>query len=334
MSALPKISIVTPSYNRVWAISSCIESIRRQHYPDYEHIIIDGGSTDGTLELIQAAAAQDPRIRYVSGPDRGMYDAVNKGMAQVRGEIVTYLNTDDFYFPGALHTVARSFQSSPEVDLVYGHWMSWHPETGFVEPMPVLRYNAADMATFACLPQPAVFFRRKLVESITPFDLSFKLLADNAFFARVIVQGAQACRVDCYLSMQTVHSGNLLAGNSEAVKQAIEEGNRYRRSLQRSVGHQPVRLGLARSKARLLPLLWRFALIVQLLRLRLAGGRKTGQVPAQMAGSGIWSLKHLIGYVTSGAGRHRHPFLVVAQQRMSELMGFRVPDPSRPHEPA
>ena len=211
----PRITIVTPSFNRGWSIRSCIESLRSQTFVDYEHIIVDGGSTDDTLKILHEVSEADSRIKYITEPDNGMYDAVNKGMRLASSEIVAYLNTDDFYLPHTLEQVLRAFAENPDVSMLYGHWMSWHSEINFLEILPVLNYSAADLALFAVLPQPSVFFKRKVFESIGGFDLSYKLLADNDFFSKAAVNGFKFKRIDEYLAVQTVHSGNLLAGNAD-----------------------------------------------------------------------------------------------------------------------
>ena len=225
----PTISIVTPCFNRVWAVQACIASVRSQVGVDYEHIIVDGGSTDGTIEVLRAEAASDGRVRFVSQPDDGMYDAVNRGLRMASGDVLAYLNTDDFYLAGTFSRVADLFARSPTVSMVYGHWMSWYPATGFLELLPVNRYTSTDIATYALLPQPSVFFRRSVFEALDGFDLSYKLVADNEFFSRAVETGFVCVHLDSFFSVQTVHSGNLLAGNETAAAQSSAEIDRYRK---------------------------------------------------------------------------------------------------------
>ena len=117
-SQYPRITIITPSYNQGQFIEETIQSVLNQGYPNLEYIIIDGGSTDQTVEIIKRYAAQ---IAYwVSEPDRGQTHAINKGLAQATGEILAYLNSDDYYLPGALHAVAKYFGCNPQVDLLHG----------------------------------------------------------------------------------------------------------------------------------------------------------------------------------------------------------------------
>ena len=113
MKAFPKISIVIPSYNKVKYIQETLESVIFQKYPNLEVIIQDGGSTDGTLEIIKKYAKKYPKIiSWVSIKDKGQVDAINRGLRKAKGNIVTYLNADDLYEKGALFEIAQSFLKS------------------------------------------------------------------------------------------------------------------------------------------------------------------------------------------------------------------------------
>src|SRR5512141_2296726 len=103
MKTTLKISIITPSFNRVDMLDACIKSVLSKNYPNFEHIVVDGGSTDGTLDLLKKYS----HIYMVSGPDQGMYDALNKGLALATGDIVSFLNTDDLYGEDVFHSVAN-----------------------------------------------------------------------------------------------------------------------------------------------------------------------------------------------------------------------------------
>ena len=324
----PKITIVTPSFNRCWAIPACLASIRSQHNVDYEHIIMDGGSTDGTLEYLHAEAAKDQRIRVISEADSGMYDAVNKGMKIARANIVAYLNTDDFYLPGVLTEVISAFEQTPTLAMLYGHWMSWHPEHEFLEVQPVQNYRAADLAYFAVLPQPSVFFRRSVIEQLGGFDLSFKLLADNDFFSRVAVAGLPFKRLNFFLSVQTVHSGNLLAGNSAAVIQAKQEGRRYRNTRKMELAMQGVvstslPVCTARIKYAMLPIAWRAQLLFKFWHAIFNRGSYLSTPWRYIEGR--FSLKIMCRYLFSRLPRQFHPFFRVSQSEMCRFVGFQVP---------
>src|SRR5262249_25886537 len=122
---LPGFSIVMPSFRQAHYIDRSIRSILNQRYPDTELIVIDGGSQDGTVAILESYARQLAYWR--SEPDQGQSDALNKGFRQATGEIVGWLNSDDLYLPGAFQDVARVFNAHPEIDVVYGDWFAIDP---------------------------------------------------------------------------------------------------------------------------------------------------------------------------------------------------------------
>ena len=114
------ISIITPVYNGEKFIESCIKVVIEQNCSNAEHIIVDGGSTDGTVRIIKQYAEQYPHIRWVSEPDKGQSDAMNKGIALAKGEILGFLNVDDFYEPNVLNRVLEIFKTLPNPSLLMG----------------------------------------------------------------------------------------------------------------------------------------------------------------------------------------------------------------------
>jgi len=116
MSGLPKISIVTPSFNSVSTIAETIQSVLAQDYPAWEHIVADGGSTDGTAAVLKSF----PHLRWVSEKDEGHYHAMNKGLAMASGDLIVILNADDCFRPGALRAVAAAFHNHPDWDALFG----------------------------------------------------------------------------------------------------------------------------------------------------------------------------------------------------------------------
>ena len=327
MKSHPKISIVTPSFNRGWSIRACIESLQNQTFVDYEHIIIDGGSTDNTLEILKEVSLYDSRVKYISEPDDGMYDAVNKGLRMALGDICAYLNTDDFYLPNTLESVIRRFETEPELSMIYGHWMSWHPETNFLEILPVLNYTAPDLATFAVLPQPSVFFRNEVFESLGGFDLSFKLLADNDFFSKAAVKGFKFKRIEDYLSIQTVHSGNLLAGNCESIIQARQEGIRYRKNRQQELIQSGFKInGLRKTgfKRIILPIVWRINLILRWSY----KSKNTAEFRSEIISSKYSdsSLFLFLRYLFGRGDRYKFSFNKIDHVTLSNRLKFSVPN--------
>lgn len=181
---LPLISVVTPSYNQAQFLEDTLQSVASQDYPRTEHIVIDGGSTDGSVDIIRRHAA---RLRHwVSEPDRGQSHAINKGLSLARGDVLAWLNSDDTYLPGALREVGGLFAANPDVDLVYGDFVYTD-----VAGQPLRRRHVFATISYESLlyhdylGQPAVFFRRSLFEKVGPLDESLHYCMDWDLFLRM-----------------------------------------------------------------------------------------------------------------------------------------------------
>jgi len=160
----PLVSVVTPSFNHGHFIEETLLSVKSQDYPNIEHIVVDGGSTDKTLEILKKYEGVY-NLRWISEPDEGHADAVNKGFRMAYGEIVGWLNSDDVYFDrNVIRTVVEAFQRHSEADIVYGDCAYiWEDGTILrIQCVPGFRYNRLSRGCF--LEQPAVFFRRHVVE--------------------------------------------------------------------------------------------------------------------------------------------------------------------------
>jgi glycosyltransferase involved in cell wall biosynthesis len=168
MSAL-KVSIITPSFNQARFLPDTLRSVRAQDYPNIEHIVVDGGSTDGTIELLKAA----PGIRWISEPDRGQVDALNKGFAMATGEILAWLNSDDVMNPDTVRVAADTLQRTG-ADLVYGDveivdevGRPLRTSCGIPFDLRVLLYGINYIG------QQTVFFRRELLQKAGPLREEF-----------------------------------------------------------------------------------------------------------------------------------------------------------------
>jgi glycosyltransferase involved in cell wall biosynthesis len=186
---LPRVSVVTPSFNQAAYLEETIRSVLEQDYPHVEYLVIDGGSTDGSVELIRRYA--DRLAYWTSEPDRGQADAINKGWARATGDIVAFLNSDDYYLPGAISAAVEAFRRDPDLGLVCGQ-AQWVTESG--EPIQTSRFRLDDRSSRevfdvegqTSVPQPAAFVRREVIERVGMLDASFHYGLDGEFFARVL----------------------------------------------------------------------------------------------------------------------------------------------------
>lgn len=185
--ALPLISVVTPSYNQGPYIRETIESVLGQGYPNLEYWVVDGGSTDGTLGILRAYEA-DPRFHWLSEPDRGQADAVNKGWRRCRGALLGWLNSDDTYLPGALATLAGYLAAHPAVDAVFGDALRVSPAGAPLGLLAGRPFDLAAMLDANYLAQPTVLQRRRLVEGMGPLRLDLHYALDFDYYARAALR--------------------------------------------------------------------------------------------------------------------------------------------------
>ena len=180
----PRISVITPSLNQGRYLRQTIESVLSQDYADLEYIVVDGGSVDDSVDIIREYG--DRITSWTSEADRGQSDAVNKGFARATGEIFAFLNSDDYYLPGALARAAEAFAASPNAGAVYGrsHFVAEDGRVLRTDGQPIDTRRMIDGA-YPTLPQPSVFVRRETIDRVGYLDPDLHYTFDKEFFWRV-----------------------------------------------------------------------------------------------------------------------------------------------------
>jgi len=178
----PLISVVIPSYNKAEFIEDAIRSVLAQDYPHKEVIIFDNCSTDGSGEIFQ----RYPSLHVFREPDKGQSDALNKGFAAARGDVVAWLNADDYFLPGTFARVAQYMVEHPEIDVLYGDYYWVDKQGNFIKELRLLDFNLP-MSIYCGMniPGTLAFFRKRIFEEGHYLDTSFRYLMDMEFVTRL-----------------------------------------------------------------------------------------------------------------------------------------------------
>ncbi len=179
----PLVSIITPSYNQAAYLEQTLRSVLEQSYPRIEYLVADGGSNDGSLEIIRRYA--DRLAWWVSEPDRGQADGINKGLQRAQGEIVAWLNSDDLYRPGAIAQAVEFFRVNPSIGLAYSDVESIDAAGERINIMRYGDWGLEDLLHFKIIGQPGVFMRREVLEQAGLLDLSYQYLLDHQLWLRI-----------------------------------------------------------------------------------------------------------------------------------------------------
>jgi glycosyltransferase involved in cell wall biosynthesis len=185
-SLYPLVSVITPSYNQVDFLEDTIKSVLAQDYPSIEYLIVDGGSTDGSVDTIRKYSSH--LAWWVSEPDEGQASAINKGMSKAKGEIVAWLNSDDIYLPGAVGQAVEAFHSNQGVGMVYGNALTIDSGGRPIKELIFPDWEMKDLIGFRIICQPAVFMKRNLYEQVAGLDLNYHYMLDHHLWIRIANQ--------------------------------------------------------------------------------------------------------------------------------------------------
>jgi glycosyltransferase involved in cell wall biosynthesis len=239
----PKVTIVTPSFNQAGFLEQTMQSVLSQGYPNLEYIVVDGGSTDGSTEII--AKCTDQLAWWVSEKDRGQAEGINKGLARATGEIVAWLNSDDLYQPGAIAGAVAAFEAAPEAGMVFSDVLAID---GAGVPINCMRYGdwgLDELMTFHIIGQPGVFMRRCVLEQAGFLDLEYHYLLDHHLWLRL----AQ------YAPIQHVPAV-WAAGRFHAEAKNVAQAPGFGREAIRLAGWMPSQPGLVERYRRLKRQVW------------------------------------------------------------------------------
>ncbi|MBM6593708.1 glycosyltransferase family 2 protein [Microvirga pudoricolor] len=286
-----RFTIVTPTLNRRDMLAQALDSVAAQEHGSVEHLVVDGGSTDGTLEML----AGRPGVTVLADRRRGLYDAINLGIERASGDVIGLLNSDDLYPAGTFSAVERAFAASPGTDAVCGA-AELFDETGtlarYDDPRD-LGLDAHAALIGACIPN-ARFFRRTVFERIGGFSLDYPHVADRDFLSRFLMAGLKTAPIDALTCRYRRHGGSLtfaagaergegLRGELLRLARAIEADPRATPALKRKARALEGRCLVSLARARL-----RSDGPGAALRLLAARDGHLSAAPVQALTAGIW----------------------------------------------
>ena len=198
----PLVSIVTPSLNQGRFIGRTIDSVLCQSYPNIEYHVIDGSSTDETREVLESYG---DRLSWVSEPDRGQANAINKGLAKSKGEILSYLNSDDTINPRAVETVVDLFRKNPHVSMLYGDANYIDVDDQIIRPYRTAEYSFEQLMQYCCVCQPAAFWTAEIARQIGPLDEKLHFAMDYDYWLRMAKSDALIVHVPVVLANSRIY---------------------------------------------------------------------------------------------------------------------------------
>jgi glycosyltransferase involved in cell wall biosynthesis len=181
------VSIITPSYNQAKYLEQTMLSVLDQDYPSIEYIVIDGASADGSVDIIKKYS--DKLAYWTSEKDSGQAEAINKGFVRATGEIIAWLNSDDYYLPGTVSAAVKAFEENPGAVLVYGNMLAVDENGTTFNSLTYKQLTLEDLLCFQIIGQPAVFMRRSALQKTNGLNLDFHFLLDHLLWIQIAQHG-------------------------------------------------------------------------------------------------------------------------------------------------
>jgi len=225
---IPTLSVITPSYNSAEFLEDALLSVARQQGPRVEHIVMDCASTDKTVEILN----RFPQVQWISEPDQGQSDAINKGFLLATGDLMGWLNADDYYLPGGLEAIARAAQDHPEADVIYGDCIFVDSRGKIVRSKVEHDFDPAILMYFGCyIPSTSTFMRRRVIDSGLLLNCDYRVCMDFEYFARLAHAGGKFHYVPRFIAAFRWHGCNV---SLKQVDKRVQE----RRQVQRRFGER------------------------------------------------------------------------------------------------
>ena len=239
-SRVPRIAIITPSFNQGRFLRATIDSVLAQNYPNLFYHVQDGGSTDDTIDVLKSYCG---RISWSSAADKGQADAINIGFKSADCDIMAYLNSDDTLLPGTLAVAAERFERQPEIDILYGHriFIDYFGQEIGRAVYPAHDSHALKFAGY--VPQESMFWRKRVWEKVGPFDNDFQYALDWDFMLRAEAAGFRMIRVPRFLACFRIHDEQKTTKNYDRGRMEMQKLRL------RSLGHTPSRPEMYRGMA-------------------------------------------------------------------------------------